>query len=47
MPAAERSIVIGFAQARAQNMLAAENVERQIAVAIVIAVKEPPFLLPM
>ena len=44
LPAAEGGIVIGLAQARAQNVFSAENIQRQIAVAVVIAMKEPSLL---
>ncbi len=37
--------MVGFAQSRAQDLFSTENVERQIAIGIVIAVEEPPFLL--
>jgi len=43
--AAECSVVIGFSEPRAQNVIAAENVKRQIAVAVIVAVKETPLLL--
>jgi len=33
------------AQLRAQQTLATEDVQRQVAVAVVVAVKEPPFLM--
>jgi len=42
-----RSIAVGLPQPRAQHMLAAEDIQRQIAVAVVIAVEEAPFLLAM
>jgi hypothetical protein len=45
--ATEGRIVIGFSQTRAQNVFAAENIERQIAIVVVVAVEEPSFLLPM
>ncbi len=38
---------VGAPQLRRQQMPAAENVERQIAVAVVIAVKKAPFLMPV
>ena len=38
---------VGAAQLGREQMPAAEDVERQIAVAVVIAVKEPPLLVPM
>ena len=37
--------MIGLPQPRAQYMLAAENIQRQIAVVVVVAVEEAPFLL--
>ena len=46
-PAAGGSIEVRGPQARAQQMLPAENVQRQIAVVPVVAVKEPPLLVPM
>src|ERR1700730_3953740 len=45
LKAAERRVVVGFPQTRAQNMLSAEDVQRQITIAVVIAVEEPPLLL--
>ena len=42
---ARRRVDVGAPQLGHQQMTAAEHVERQIAVAIVIAVEEPPFLL--
>ena len=42
---AGRRIQVGAPQLGDQQMAAAEDVERQIAVAIVIAVEEPTFLL--
>ena len=41
---AEGRIVVGFSQPRAQNVIAAEDVQRQIAIVVVVAVKEAPFL---
>ena len=40
----ERGIVIGFPQSRAQNVLAAKDIQRQIAILVVVAVEQPPFL---
>ncbi len=37
--------MIGFPQPRTQHLLSAENVERQIAIVVVVAVEEPAFLL--
>src|SRR6185369_5959402 len=45
--AAERRIMIGFPQPRAQYMLSAENVKPQITIAVVIPVEESPLLLAM
>src|ERR1700752_795073 len=42
--APEGCVVIGLSQPRAQNLFSAKNVERQIAVAIVITVEEPALL---
>ena len=42
--AARRGILIRWARPRSQQVLAAENVQRRIAV---VAVKEPPFLVPV
>src|SRR5664280_376659 len=42
-----RSVDIGHPQARAQQMLPAKHVQRQIAVIVVIAVIKAPFLLPV
>jgi hypothetical protein len=42
-----RGIDVGRPQLRRQQVTSAEDVQRQIAVAVVIAVKEPPFLMPM
>src|SRR5687767_12153309 len=47
LQAAEAGVVIGFAQARAQNVFSAEDVERQIALAVVIPVEEASFLFPV
>jgi len=43
--AAEGRVMIGFAQTRAQNLFSAENVQRQIAIVVVIAVEESSLLL--
>ena len=45
--AACRAVDIRPAQSGTQQMLAAEDVERQVAVAVVVAVKEASFLLPV
>src|SRR5258708_15933570 len=45
LQAAEGSIMIGFPQPRAQHLFAAEDVERQIAIVVVVAVEEPSFLV--
>ncbi len=37
--------MVGFPQPRAQNLLSAKHVQRQITIAVVIAVEEPPLLL--
>jgi hypothetical protein len=42
-----RSIDVGTAQPGRQQVPAAKDVERQIAVAIVVAVEEPPLLVPV
>src|SRR5215204_6356673 len=42
-----RSIAVGLAKPCAQDMFTAEDVQRQVTVVIVVAVKEPTFLLPM
>ncbi len=42
---ARRPVLVRWTQSRTQQMLAAEDVQRQIAVAAVVAVKEAPFLL--
>ena len=42
---AGRSVDICRTQFRRQQVIAAEDVERQIAIAVVIAVKEPAFLV--
>ena len=42
---ASRRVDVGTPQLGEQQMSTAEHVERQIAVAIVVAVEEPPFLL--
>lgn len=34
-------------QLRQQQMLAAENIQRQIAIAVIVAMKEPRFLMAM
>ena len=45
--ASRRGVNVGRAQARAQQMLAGEDVQRQIDVLVVVAVKEAPFLVAM
>ena len=45
LDAAGRGVLIRFAQPCAQQMLAAEDVQRQITVATVVAVKESTFLV--
>ena len=42
---AEGGIMVGFPQPRAKNVFAAEDVQRQIAVVVVVSVKEASFLL--
>jgi hypothetical protein len=42
-----RRVDIGTPQLGRQQMRAAENVQRQITIAVVIAVKEPPLLMPV
>jgi len=42
---AEGSVVIGFPQPRAQHVVAAKDVERQVAVVVIVAVEEAAFLL--
>ena len=44
---AGRGVDVGAAQLGRQQMPAAEDVERQIAVAVVIAVEEAPLLMPV
>src|SRR6185312_15208382 len=44
---AARGILISGAQTRTQQVLAAEDVQRQITIAVVIAVKETPLLMAM
>ena len=44
---ARRRVLVGAPQPRAQQMLAAEDVQRQIAVAAVVAVEEAPLLRAM
>ena len=36
--------MIGLSHTRAQNVIAAENVKRQVTVAVLVALKEAPFL---
>ena len=38
---------IGRPQLGGQQMTAAEDVQRQVAIAIIVAVEEPPFLVPV
>ena len=45
LDAAGRGILIRLAQPRTQQMLAAEDVQRQVTVATVVAVTESPFLM--
>src|SRR5260370_10352988 len=45
LKAAKRGVVVGFSQPSAQNMLSADNVQRQITITVVISVEEPPLLL--
>ena len=42
---AGRAVDVGAPQLRRQQMPAAEDVQRQVAVAVVVAVEEPPFLV--
>ena len=44
---AGRRIDVRTAQLRAQQMLTAEDVQRQVAVVVVVAVKEATFLMPV
>jgi hypothetical protein len=44
---AGRRVEIGAPQLGRQQMPAAENVQRQVAIAVVVAVKEPPLLMPV
>src|SRR5205823_12578133 len=43
--AAEGRVMIGFAQTRAEYVFSAEDVQRQIAIVVVIAMEEPTLLL--
>ena len=43
--AACRRILIGGPQTRTQQMLAAKDIQRQLTIAVVIAVKKAPFLV--
>ena len=45
--AARRGVLIRCPQPCAQQMLATEDVQRQIAVVTVVAMEEPPFLVPV
>src|SRR5690606_3994014 len=47
LDAAGRTILVRWPQPGAQQMLAAEDVQRQIAVTPVVAMEEPPFLVTM
>ena len=40
-------INVGSSQPDRQQVAAAEDVERQVAIAVVMAVEEPPLLMPM
>ena len=39
------TVLVRFTQPRAQQLLAAEDVQRQVAVAVVVTMKEPAFLM--
>jgi hypothetical protein len=47
LPAAERGVVVGFSQPRTQHVLAATNIQREVALVFVVAVEESPLLLAM
>jgi hypothetical protein len=47
LPAAERGVVVGFSQPRTQYLLAAKNIQREIAIVVIVAVEESPLLLAM
>ena len=42
---AGRGVAVGLPQSRTQNLISAEDVQRQVAVAVIVAVEEAPFLL--
>jgi hypothetical protein len=42
-----RRVLVGAAEPRTEQPLAAEDVQRQVAVLAVVAVKETPFLMPV
>jgi hypothetical protein len=44
---AGRGVAVGLPQARTHKLIAAEDVQRQVAVAVIVAVEEPSFLLAM
>jgi hypothetical protein len=47
LPGSLSLILVSFAEAGAEKEISTENVERQIAVIVVVAVKESPFLIAM
>src|SRR6516225_9911210 len=42
---AGRGVAVGLPQTRTQNLIAAEDVQRKVAIAVIVAVEEAPFLL--
>jgi hypothetical protein len=44
---AHRTVLIRRTQTRAQQMISREDVQRQVAVTVVVAVKEAPLLMPV